>query len=110
MRQFVVDEIPRRHLEGIDVYLKERAVPSGLDKIYWLELPQDLLSPIQREHPDCGPHYLAIELGKDNLKFEFLVRSRQRLRCDCVNYATPVQETFFLNFAHVLIQDLQLTS
>lgn len=108
MRQFLVDEIPRRLMEEIDAYLKERVVPSGLDKVYWLELPPDLLSPLQRDHPHCGPHYLAIELGKDFVKFEFLVRSRQRLRCDCVHYATPVQETFLLNFAQTLIQALDL--
>lgn len=110
MRQFLVDEIPHRQMEEIAAYLKERVTSSGLDKIYWLELPPDLLSPVQRDHPNCGPHYLAIELGKDYLKFELLVRSRERLRCDCVNYTTPVQETFLLKFAHALIRDLQLTS
>ncbi len=108
MRQFLVDEIPRRHLEEIESYLKEKALPSGLEQIFWLEIPHDILSPIQWEHRDCGPHYLAIELGKGFLKFEFLVRSQKRLRCDCVQYATLVQETFLLNFAHSLLQALDL--
>ena len=108
MRQFLVDEIPRRHQEEIESYLKEKASPSGLDKIYWLEIPGDLLSPIQWKHRDCGPHYLAIEMGKDFLKFEYLIRCRKRLRCDCVQYATPPQEAFLLHFAHSLIQALDL--
>jgi hypothetical protein len=108
MRQFLVDEIARRQQEDIEAYLKEKALPSGLEKIYWLEIPPDLLSPIQWEHHDCGPHYLAIEVGKDFLKFEYLVRSRNRLRCDCVQYVTSVQEAFLLNFAHTLIRELDL--
>ncbi len=109
MRQFLVDEIPRRQMEEIEAYLKENTIPSGLEKIYWLEVPEDLLSGIQQEHRECGPHYWAIETGKDFLKFEFLVRGRRRLRCDCVQYATPAQEAFLLNSAHRLIEALELT-
>ena len=108
MRQFLVDEITRRQIEEIESYLKQKTVPSGLEKIYWLEVPEDLLSELQWEHRECGPHYLAIEMGKDFLKFEFLVRGRRLLRCDCVQYATPAQETFLLNFVHTLIQALDL--
>jgi len=108
MRQFLVDEIPHRQMEAIEDYLKKKTIASGLEKIFWLEIPEDLLSPIQYEHKGCGPHYLAIELGQDFLKFEFLVRSRKRLRCDCVQYVSPAQETFLLNFAHTLILALDL--
>ena len=109
MRQFLVDEIPRRQMEGIKAYLEEKADSSGLEGIYWLEIPKDLLAPVQWEHSGCGPHYLAIELGLDFLKFEFLVRCRTRLRCDCVQFATPAQETFLMTFAHSLIETLSLT-
>ena len=110
MRQFLVDEIPHRQMEAIEDYLKKKTIASGLEKIFWLEIPEDLLSPIQYEHKGCGPHYLAIELGQDFLKFEFLVRSRKRLRCDCVQYVSPAQEIFLLNFARTLIQTLGLNS
>ncbi len=90
MRQFLVDEIPRRKMEEIEVYLKEKAVSSGMEDIYWLEIPDGLLSPIQEEHKSCGPHYLAVETGQDFVKFEFLVRCRKRLRCDCVQYCHTV--------------------
>ena len=33
MRQFLVDEIPRRKMEEIEVYLKEKAVSSGMEDI-----------------------------------------------------------------------------
>jgi hypothetical protein len=108
MRQYLLDELGPREMEAIRTYLTERATPSALDEIFWLEIPKDLLSPVQWEHQDCGPHYLAIEVGKDFLKFEFLVRSQNRFRCDCVEYATALQEDFLMAFARRLIQDLTL--
>ena len=110
MRQFLVDEIPLRQIGVIEDYLKKKTIVSGLEKIFWLEIPEDLLSSIQYEHKGCGPHYLAVELGQDFLKFEFLVRSRKRLRCDCVQYATEAQENYLLNFAHTLIQTIGLNA
>jgi hypothetical protein len=108
MRQLLVDEIPGRPMEEIGFYLKEKTVSSGMEQIFWLEIPNRLLSTIQEEHKACGPHYLAIETGPDFVKFEFLVRCRKRLRCDCVQYATPDQEAYLLTFARTLIQDLDL--
>ncbi len=108
MRQFLVDEIPRKQMEEVEVYLKEKTVSSGMEEIFWLEIPEGLRSPIQVEHRICGPHYLAIETGDDFVKFEYLVRCRKRLRCDCVHYATPAQEAYLLTFAHTLIQALDL--
>jgi hypothetical protein len=108
MRQYLLDEIRPQEMEAVRAYLKERATPSSLAEIFWLEVPRDLLSPVQWEHHDCGPHYLAIEVGKDFLKFECLVRSQKRFRCDCIEYATDSQEDFLMAFARRLIQDLNL--
>ncbi len=108
MRQLLIDEIPRRQMEEIEVYLKEKTVSSAMERIFWLEIPERLLSPVQEGHKTCGPHYLAIETGKDFIKLEFLVRCRERLRCDCVQYATPRQETYLMDFAQALIQALDL--
>lgn len=110
MRQYLLDEIRQQEMVAIRFYLKERTTPSALDEIFWLEIPKDLLSPVQWEHHDCGPHYLAIEVGKDFLKFEFLVRSQKRFRCDCIEYATASQEDFLMAFARRLIQDLDLNT
>ena len=108
MRQFLIDEIPRQQMEAVSLYLREKMQPSGMEKIFWLDVPKELLTPIQWEHRECGPHYLAVEVGQTFLKFEFLVRCRKRLRCDCVQYATPAQEAFVMNFVHALIQSLGL--
>ena len=110
MRQYLIDEIPKKEMEKVRDYLKERTIATGLKEIFWLELPQDLLSPLQWEHRTCGPHYLALETGKEFIKFEFLVRAQNKFRCECIQYATPDQETYLLRFAHALIEDLALTT
>ena len=108
MRQYVIDEIRRADMERVRAYLAERTQATGMTEIYWLALPPDLLSPAQWEHQDCGPHYLAIETGQDFVKFEFLVRARNKFRCECIEYANPAQEAFLLQFAHTLIETLAL--
>lgn len=108
MRQYLIDEIPKKEMEGVRQYLEERTLSTGLKEIFWLELPRDLLSPLQWEHQACGPHYLAIETGKDFIKFEFLVRGRNKFRCECNQYTTPEQEAYLLRFAHTLIEELGL--
>jgi hypothetical protein len=108
MRQILLDEIPKKEMEPVRDYLRTQTWPSGLEEIFWLELPADLLGPVQWEHRACGPHYLAIEVGKDFIKFEFLVRARNKFRCDCVRYANPAQENFLIRFAQTLIEKLDL--
>lgn len=110
MRQYVLDELPKKEMERLRDYLQTHTLPSGMEKIFWLELPSDLLDPLQWEHRTCGPHYLAIELGKEFIKFEFLVRARNRFRCDCIQYANQAQENFLIQFAHTLIEELELNT
>ena len=110
MRQYLLDEIRRPDISRIRDYLHEHAQPSGLEGIWWVELADDLLSDTQQSHPQCRPFIFGIELGKDFLKFEFLIRSRQTMRCPCIGYATRGQRDFILAFADRLVQDLSLST
>ena len=50
--------------------------------LYWLPLPEDLLSPTQLEHKEQhGPYHLAVEITNTAVKFELLVRSKVNLHC-----------------------------
>ncbi|MEG2173473.1 MAG: hypothetical protein RRY29_09475 [Desulfovibrionaceae bacterium] len=63
---------------------------AGMDGLYWLPVPPEDLSPLQREHlATCGPYALAVEVEKDRLSMEFLVRARNTLCCDCIHPASP---------------------
>jgi hypothetical protein len=108
MKQYILDEIARPDLARIKTYLDEKAKPAGLEGIWWVELGKEQLSEAQRAHPDCQPHCFAVELGRNLIKFEFLIRSRQTMRCSCIGYATRPQRDWIMDFADRLVADLDL--
>jgi hypothetical protein len=108
MRQYLLDEITRDDVPRIREYLHQHATPAGLEGIWWVDLTEDLLSPEQFSHQDCRPFRFAVELGDNFVRFEFLIRSLQTMRCSCIGYATRTQRDFILAFADRLVQDLAL--
>jgi hypothetical protein len=108
MKQYLIDEIARSDLSRIKEYLDKRAKTSGLEGIWWVELGEEQLSDVQMAHPDCQPHCFAVELGRNFIKFETLIRSRRRMRCSCIGYATPHQRNLIMDFADNLVADLEL--
>jgi len=108
MKQYVLDEITRPDLARIRTYLNGKAKTSGLDDLWWVELPADLLTPEQAAHAECQPHRFAVELGRTSLRFELFVRSNRQLRCACAGYTTHRQRAWILDFADRLVDDLQL--
>ena len=108
MRQYLLDEISRGDIPRIRAYLNEHALAAGLEDIWWVDLNEDLLSSEQFKHQDCRPFRFAVEVGENFVRFEFLIRSRQTMRCSCIGYATRVQRDFILAFADRLVEDLTL--
>jgi hypothetical protein len=108
MRQYQLDEIYRNDIPRVREYLNEHAVAAGIDDIWWVDLREDLLSPEQFSHRDCRPFRFAVEVGDSFVRFEFLIRSQQTMRCSCIGYATRQQRDFIMAFADRLIEDLAL--
>lgn len=108
MRQYVLDEISRSDIPRVRDYLNEHAQAARLEEIWWVDLPEDLLSPEQFSHQDCRPFRFAVELGDNFVRFEFLIRSQQTMRCTCIGYTTRVQRDFIMAFADRMIEDLAL--
>jgi hypothetical protein len=108
MRQYLLDEIRRADIPRIREYLHGHAQAAGLEGVWWVDLPEDLLSPQQFSHHGCRPYRFAVELGDDFVRFELLIRSLQAMRCACIDYATRVQRDFILAFADRLVEDLEL--
>jgi hypothetical protein len=108
MRQYQLDEIPRPYVPRVREYLDAHAIAAGVEDIWWVDLPEDVLSPEQFSHRDCRPFRFAVEAGDDFVRFEFLIRSRETMRCTCIDYATRVQRDFILAFADRLVEELAL--
>jgi hypothetical protein len=113
MRQYLLDEIARKDIPRVRQYLKEHALASSLTDIWWVDLPEDLLSPEQFEHQQCRPYRFAVEVGEPEVgdsfvRFEMLIRSRETMRCSCLGYATRQQRDFILAYADRLVEKLAL--
>jgi len=108
MRSYLIDEISPPNIEKITDFLKENSASSSLEQLFWIKIPQDLLSSTQFQHRDCQPHAFAVELGRDWVKLEFLVRSLRNMRCTCPAYCTTQQRNFIINFAHSMIDQLDI--
>jgi hypothetical protein len=107
MRALLFDEIPAEDIDKLRQRLAEIAVPSGLDDVFWLHLPDDLLTPDQAAHSEsCGPHQVALVLEEDSFKVELLVRGAGAMRCSCFGYAGKAQRDFVLNFMERVVAEL----
>jgi len=105
MRQFVIDELTALERDNLDSYLKRSLKPGPMTGIFWLALPEDLLSDAQQGHEKCGPFYFAVDLEDRRLCFEMLVRSSTNLHCTCIAYATAVQRQFLLDFIDRMLDE-----
>ncbi|MDD3553970.1 MAG: hypothetical protein PHC35_05560 [Deltaproteobacteria bacterium] len=105
MRQYVIDELRPSEIDRIRTYLAKHCEMSDLDDFYWLLLPEDTLSEVQKGHvASCGPFGVGVQIGRDRLVIEFLVRSRKKIRCNCIAFANHSQRDFILAFADELVK------
>jgi len=105
MRQIVIDELSPMEMDNIDSYLKRTLKQGPMVGLYWMELASDLLSEAQQGHEEHGPFYLAVEVTRDGVKFELLVRSQTNLHCTCIAHATSTQRQFVLDFMDKMLQE-----
>lgn len=105
MRQYVIDELRLGEIDRIRTYLAKHCQMSDLNDCYWLLLPEDTLSVLQKEHlASCGPFAVGVLVEKERLVIEFLVRSRKKIRCNCISFANSKQREFILAFADELVK------
>lgn len=105
MRQYVIDELSFLERDNLDSYLKRTLTKGPMEGLYWLILPEDLYSTSQQGHEDCAPFYLGVEIERERLKFELLVRSNSTLHCDCIAHATAQQRQFVLDFVDKMLEE-----
>lgn len=108
MRQFMIDELSAQERDNLDTYLKKKLKVGPMAGVFWLELPEDLWAEAQQGHETCGPFYFGIDLGRDKLIVELLVRSKSNLHCTCIAYATPAQREFLWGFVDTMLTEEQI--
>ena len=108
MRAYLVDELDPTTVTHIGEQLTEMGFASDIEKLYWLPLEEDMLTPVQRKHAEsCGPHCMALELLDSGVRLELLVRAKGIMRCECVSYTTPEAEHHMMKQLDQLIAEVQ---
>ncbi|MFW5721786.1 MAG: hypothetical protein ACOCWT_00675 [Desulfohalobiaceae bacterium] len=106
MRSYAIDELDPEDVRRFKSSLGRLGLAGPIEDIYWLMLPEELFTPEQREHaPGCGPYFLSLETGDTWLKLELLVRCRNRIRCQCIKYATPKQRAHAMDRLDELLRN-----
>jgi len=109
MRSLLLDELAPGDMDRLLEHLGRTLTTSGLPDVFWLEMPEDLLTPEQAAHRgSCGPHRVAVVVEEDSLRLELLVRAQESLRCACTAYATTAQRDFLIDYLDRLIEELGL--
>ena len=108
MKQYVIDEIRPADYEKVKAYLDQTFGDAGIGGLYWLPLEDALYSEVQRTHTGCAPFYLALELERDRLCGELLVRTRHRVRCDCIQYADQRQRDWLIHTIDAIFEKLEI--
>ncbi len=110
MRSYFIDELNPTEIQRLASHLAAAGLQGTVRDIYWLTLPEDLLTPEQCQHLEhCGPFVASIELGDAWMKIELLIRGRGKLRCSCIGLATPEQRDWVLDQIDVMLRDLEIT-
>ena len=105
MRQYLIDELSFLERDNLENYLKRSLREGGIEGVFFLEIPPDLIGPEQQGHSKCAPFYCSVILEKNQIRFEFLIRSGSNMRCSCIAPATPAQRQFILDFADRMLAE-----
>jgi len=106
MKQYVIDELRPSDYEKIKTYMDDNIGSSSVGGIYWISLDQEILTDVQAAHTECQPFCVAIDLEPNLMACELLVRTRSRVRCSCISYATEKQRNWIILFVDSIFERL----
>ncbi len=108
MKQYVIDELQPSDQERLKSYLESVCGPAEVENLYWLPLDESLYTSTQAAHRDCQPFYAAIRLEPGAVGIEFLIRTKKRIRCSCMAYATAEQTRWLMSQLDGMLAQLEI--
>ena len=108
MKQYVIDELRPGDHEKIKQYLDDHFGPVEMGTLYWIPMDPALHSEVQASHPDCHPLYFAVQLRATSIVAELLVRTKNRVRCDCISYADDDQFLWLVHYVNAIFERLEI--
>ena len=109
MKAYRIDELSPDDIRKITDRLTAMGLASELRNLFWLPVPDSMLSPEQKEHePICGPYVRALEALDDAISLEFLVRAKNKISCRCVRYASMDLVFHMMKYVDDMLQELHI--
>ncbi|MBU1054752.1 MAG: hypothetical protein KKC46_13145 [Proteobacteria bacterium] len=109
MKQYVIDELRHSDYEKIKTYLDENLEASDILGIYWLPIDEKFLAKEQAAHINCQPFFFIISLEDKLISIELLVRTRIRISCSCIDYATEKQRNWLIGYIDDMLNKLEIS-
>lgn len=98
LSRYVCEELEQALTARLQQQLRQLGCSSALEDVFWLPVPNSLLSPLQKEHMEqCGPYGLALVVEESSFSLEFLVRASNALHCNCTAPASSELRAYALN-------------
>ncbi|MDR2488833.1 MAG: hypothetical protein LBD42_05005 [Desulfovibrio sp.] len=109
MRTYTIDQLEEADIAAVNARLLDMELQAGLEGIYWLPVPREMLSSLQQEHLDsCGPYCLAMEVEHNAIHMELLVRGMGRIRCECLAFAPQELRNHMIKYLENLLHELNI--
>jgi hypothetical protein len=109
MKQYQIDELRPVDHEKIRTFMDESYGSSKFDGLYWIPLEEDILTSDQSAHSECRPFFFAIELKPGMMTCEFFVRTKNRIKCTCMGYATEIQRNWLVDTIDTILNRLNIS-
>lgn len=109
MRSYLIDDIDNKQIEFFKTILRKKGFSEPIEDIFHLPLPPKILNNEQKKHSECGGHYLTLEIGKNEIRLELLVRATFRLHCSCIQFADSQQREYMQNMLDELLENTDTT-
>ncbi|MFC1829086.1 hypothetical protein ACFL0O_05685 [Thermodesulfobacteriota bacterium] len=108
MKQYVIDELRPEDYKTIKAYMDEIFGSSALDGVYWVTLDQEMLTDMQISHTECQPFHFAIDLEPSHMACELLVRTKNKMHCSCISYASEQQRNWIIQIVDAIFEKLEI--
>ena len=107
MRTYTIDQLEEADTAAINSRLLDMELQAGLEGVYWLPVPHEMLTPAQTRHFDsCGPYCLALEVERNAVHMELLVRGMGRIRCECLSFASQELRNHMIDYLEGMLKEL----
>ena len=107
MKSYFIEDLNSKQIKKIKTLLEEQDCYNPIKDIFWVKLPQKILSITQEKHnKTCGPYIFSIEIGKNWIKAEFLIRDTKKISCSCIRFAEEHQRNYIINFIDAILNHI----